>query len=338
MKALVIGSTGFIGSALCRALLAKGWQVRAFHRSTSLLKQLEGLPVEHFEGNISQPDTLEAAMQGIEAVFHAGGPFGRRDDPGQMYNQVVGGTKNILQAALEMKVGRVVLTSSAASLGVPDLPASAPRLSSVQPGLLDENHTWNYPPQYWYFGYAKYLAELEAQKTIAAGLDVVIVNPCFTLGAGDIYRKNTSLLVRIARQQIPGVVLGGINAVHLDDVVEGHLAALEHGKCGERYVLGGENLAYSELLRKFATVAGKPTPRLLLPAWGFNLFQGGMKLLRPFIDYPLAPDLLRMAGRYFYYNTQKAQASLGFSASHSLDDAIREAYNWFVQAGAIQEG
>jgi dihydroflavonol-4-reductase len=333
LKALVTGSTGFIGSALCRGLLEQGYSVRAFHRPTSLGRLLEGLDIEHMEGNLTQPATIQAAMQGMDVVFHAAAHFGRRDEPGQMYLVTVEGTRAVVQAALEAGVKRLVYTSSSAAVGIPE----EEPLPGIPPGLMDEYHAWNYRPEDWYYGYTKYLAELEVQKAVAGGLDAVIVNPTLVFGAGDIYRRSSSLVVQVANGRLPGMVEGGINVVHIRDVVAGHLAALKRGKRGERYILGGENLTFVGLIQAAADIAGTPPPKIVLPNWLVKKMSMPMRILQPFLNFPIGGNLLRLAGRYFYYDTRKAKLELGLESSQLGRSALQEAYDWFVSVGAISK-
>ena len=235
MHILVTGSTGFVGGALCQALVARGHQVRAFHRSSSPLTLLQGLAVEHAIGDLTQPDTIRQAMQGIEIVFHAAAQLNPNGNIGKTYNVTVEGTRSVLAAAQAAGVRRVVHTSSVAALGVPEKgPWQARKASTgIAPtfsGLMDENHTWNYPHTRWIYGYAKYLAELEVQNAVSAGLDAVIVNPSLVFGPGDIYRMTNSLIVAAAHKRIPPVSIpGGLNVVAIEDVVAGHLVRVDIG-------------------------------------------------------------------------------------------------------------
>jgi dihydroflavonol-4-reductase len=319
MNILVTGSTGFIGSRLCHSLVEAGHHVRAFHRPTSTLRLLEGLDVEHVLGDLTQPETLLAAIQDVEVVFHAAAWMGD-NEPGRLYAVTVEGTREVLAAVRGSNVRRMIHTSSVAALGVPEAGA---------PALLNENHTWNLRPDYYPYGYAKYLAELEVQKAVAQGLDVVIVNPSVVFGAGDIHRQSSSIINRVAGRKLGVAVEGGINAVHIADVVAGHLAALEHGKTGERYILGGENLTFLELLEKIAGVVGVPAPNLVLPAGLLRAAGGVAGLLQNFLDLPVSPELFRMAGYFFHYDTRKAQVELGLPPPRPVEGAIAEAYEWF---------
>lgn len=330
MKVLVTGSSGFIGGALCRALCAReGYEVVAFHRPSSTLRLLEDLPVQHAIGDLTQPATLQAAMSGVEVVFHAGALLGT-SQPGRSYAVTVQGTQSVLQAARVAGVRRVVHTSSVAALGVPEAGRSSGR------GLLTENHAWNYRPDYWPYGYAKYLAELEVQRAVSLGQDVVVVNPSLVFGAGDIYRQSNSPVVQVARQNLPFITEAGVNVVHLEDVVEGHLAALERGKCGERYILGGENLTVEQLVKLIAELAGVMPPSLMLPPGLVRSLSGVFGVFQSFLQLPVSIQELRLAGYYFYYETEKARLELGLPRPRPAREALSAALDWFTRVGAVK--
>lgn len=330
MKILVTGSTGFIGAAICKALIENGHTVRAFHRSSSTLKLLEGLPVEHVLGDLTQTSSLDAAVQGVEVVFHAAAMLGnRREHAGRMYAVTVEGTRALLTAARRAGVRRVVHTSSVAALGVPE------RYARGTPSLMNENHSWNYRADHWPYGYSKHLAEMEVQRAVAQGLDVVIVNPSVVIGPGDIYRQTTSLVVRVANHRLPGVVEGGLNVVALSDVVQGHLAALERGKSGERYILGGHNMTHAVLVQKIAQAAGVSAPVMIFPAGLLRAISQPVGWIESFLDLPVEASLLRLAGQYLYYDTRRAQTVLGLPSPRPIEEAIEEALAWFTTNGAI---
>jgi dihydroflavonol-4-reductase len=338
LNILVTGSTGFIGSHLCLALLAEGHQVRAFHRPTSSLANLEGLQVEHMIGDITEPESLVRAMQGVEVVFHTAAHLGAIHDPPQVYKVTVGGTRKVLQAAQEAGVRRVVHTSSVAALGVPEVAQTG----SGQAGeatnlalLIDERHTWNYPPHWWFYGHAKYLAEMQVQKAVARGLDVVIVNPAVVLGAGDINRVSGDVIIHAAQGHIPVAVPGGLNIVHIEDVVRGHLAALAYGRTGERYILGGENMTHLHFLKITAEVVGSHPPRLVLPSKLTRSLVWPAALAGRFLPLPISADSFHRAGYFFYYDTLKARLQLGMKDTLPARQAISDAFTWYRDHGFI---
>lgn len=323
MKILVTGSTGFLGSNLCRALVEAGHEVRAFHRTTSSLRGLEGVNVEHALGDLAQPKTLEIAMQGMEAVFHCAGLLDSAGDAGRMYAVTVDGTRAVLDAARNAGIRRLVYTSSVASLGVPE---KGPQ--GYEPALLDENHTWNLPPSRWVYAYAKVLAEIEVQKAVAAGMDAVIVNPSFVIGAGDVYRGSSRVLETAAAGRIPTSVPGGMNIVHIADVVEGHILALERGRTGERYILGGNNMTHTSFFTLCAELAGVAPPRGVLPQSLTEFMGRTARMISPWVQMPVNADMLTLGGMYFYYNMEKARQVLGMAEPRSARSAVEEAYAW----------
>lgn len=333
MKVLVTGSTGFIGAHLCRALVEQGHDVRAFHRASSTLRLIEDLPLEHAIGDLTQLETIREAIQGVDAIYHVAALLGGRAAPGRMYTITVEGTRAVLHAARDAGVKRLVYTSSVAALGVPEKPPSGEDTQV----LLDENHSWNYAPQAWPYGYSKHLAELEVQRAVAQGLDAVIVNPAYVLGGGDIYRRSRSLIVQVAQKRIPGLVKGGLNVVHIKDVVAGHLAAFERGRRGERYILGGENLSIAELIHQIAEIVGVSPPGLVIPTGLVRMLSLPLTVLRSYINAPVSGTLMRLAGRFFYYDSRKAQVTLGLQPPVPAREAIQDAYNWFKEAGDLPE-
>lgn len=330
MKALVTGATGFIGSHLCRALKARGWSVRAFHRPDSKLDGLQGLDVEHAAGDVTDIGSVERAMRGIEVVFHTAAKMGRSNKPQGMYTVTVEGTRNVLSAALRAGVRRVVHTSSVAALGVPlEIPTTR---AGIHPEILcmDENHTWNFPSEWWRYGHAKYLAELEVQKAVARGLDVVITNPTVVIGPGDLNRISGNILIQVARGRVPVAVPGGLNVIHIQDVIRGHLLALERGKTGERYILGGENLPHLRFLQIAAAVTGARPPIFTVPAGLARSVAAAIDLTgRIGSFFPVGSASLRRAGYFFYYDTGKAEGQLGLQASLSVHQAVEDACRWF---------
>jgi dihydroflavonol-4-reductase len=328
-RVLVTGSTGFIGGALCKELVQRGYKVRAFHRSSSNLDLLKDLPVEHAIGDLSSTESLVAAMQDIDIVFHTAALLGPTTNPAEHYRVTVAGTRAVMDAAIENNVQRVVHTSSIAALGIPSFPSETNEPENAP--ILNEYSTWNLRPNHWAYGYGKYLAELEIQKAVAKGLDVVITNPSYVVGPGDIYRKDNSPFIQIANGKIPFIPTGGVNIVHVKDVVNGHLAAMEHGKRGERYILGGENLTFKAFIQLIGKISQTRVPDLSISGKLIRPLVNLAKLFDNAIKLPVPIDTIRFAGYGFYVSNQKSIVELHLKYQHTSEDAIRDAFAWFRQ-------
>ncbi len=325
---LVTGSTGFLGSHLCRALLAAGHTVRALHRATSALEALDGLPVERVAGDILDPASTAAALEGVDVVFHAAAEMGPVRRVERMMASHILGTRNVAQAALQAGVERLVHVSSVAALGMPDRPGEdAP--------LLAEDHPWNVSPRVWPYGFAKHRAEMEVLDAVARGLDAVIVNPALVIGPGDIHRVRSSLMWQVARGRVPAAVRGGLNVVHVDDVIEGCLAALERGRCGERYLLAGQNLPIVDILAQAAQAAGRQPPRLILPTSLVRRLAPTLEAIARFLAIPFSAGLLRFAGYSFYYDRTKSRSELCLPEPRPFRQAAEAALAWYRARGLL---
>ncbi|UCC87445.1 MAG: SDR family oxidoreductase [Anaerolineales bacterium] len=320
MKVLVTGATGFVGSNVAAALAARGDHVRVLRRTTSRLDALEGVPVEYVVGDILGPDSLATAMQDCQVVFHvaATAQYWRMGKE-TVYRVNVEGTRNVLQAALDTGVQRVVHTSSVAALGYP-----------AHGTLIDESQV--FPPElnWWPYGHSKHLAELEVHKAVAQGLPAVIVNPTIIIGPRDLNFVSGSLIRASVKGQLRVVPPGGSNVVHVDDVIAGHLAAAERGRVGERYILGAENLSHWDAAQIIASATGGPRPRLVLPHWTLTPLAG---LIDAFNGLSRRPPLVtggqvRLGGEFFYVDTNKAVRELGLPQT-PFRQAVSDAYAWY---------
>jgi dihydroflavonol-4-reductase len=320
MKTLVTGATGFVGSNVAAALAARGDQVRVLRRNTSRLDALEEVPVEYVIGDILEPDSLTTAMQGCEMVFHVAATSQYwRSTQETIYRVNVEGTRNVMQAALTARVERVVHTSSVAALGYP------PRGT-----LADESQA--FPPElsWWAYGHSKYLAELEVQKAVTQGLPAVIVNPAIIIGPRDVNFISGSLIRASVKGQLRLVPPGGSNVVHVGDVVAGQLAAAEHGRVGERYILGGENLSHWETAMIMAEVTRGARPLVVLPYWSLKPVA---RLVDAFNALNRRPPLvtgyqIRLGGETFYVDNSKAVRELGLPQT-PFRQAAADAYAWY---------
>ncbi len=334
MKVLVTGATGFIGSHLCSALALAGHAVRALHRPASNLLLLQDTPVERVVGDVTDPPSLEVAMTGVEALFHCAGIVSGWRDARRMTASHVAGTRNVLRAALKCGVDRMVHTSSVAALGVPE---REPKSAGETIPLMHEAHRWNSEPKLWPYGYAKHRAELEVAEALRAGLEVVIVNPSAVFGAGDLNLIAGRLIWLMARGRIiPINPPGGLNAVHIGDVTAGHLAALEKGRSGERYILGGENLTHVRLIALTAEVAGRSPPTRTAPAWLLRRLAGLADPFTQLLNLPVQGHMLRLAGKFFYYDNRKARTELLLPEPRPYRVAAEEAFAWYQNHPELQ--
>lgn len=323
---LVTGATGFLGSHVCRALVARGDRVRALHRPTSNLKALEGLRLELVTGDLLQPESLDHAMRGVDTVFHVAAESAYWRNPAEVLQAAVAGTRYVLEAALQSDVRKVILTSTVAALGVP------------RGGeFLTEAHAFNLPPDAFPYGYAKYQAELTASRLAEGRLHLVIVNPSIVLGPGDINRISGSIILETARGLSFAYNDGGVNVVHIDDVTDGHLAAAERGSPGERYILGGDNVTHYQMLSETARIVGRRPPWLRIPTGALSPLASALDLAGQVIRTPMNGAQLRMSRHRLWVDSSKAQAALALPPPKPFTLAIQEAYDWYVQHGYLPQ-
>jgi dihydroflavonol-4-reductase len=326
VKILVTGASGFLGSHLARALLGQGHEVRALVRSTSPRVGLEGLALEYAVGDLFDPPSLNAATEGVDVVFHCAGQVARWRKADRMIASHIQGTRNVLSAVQGSRVQRLIYTSSVASLGLPD------RGRDPSGGFpkMGETHAWNTTRSVWPYGYAKHLAEQEVLRALEDGLAAVVLNPSAIFGGGDVHRYHVGLVGRMLAGRLPPVAPpGGLNAIHIDDVVAGHLAALEHGTPGSRYILGGENMTHLELLAKVARALGRPGPRLHIPGTPLRILGRAAQAFGRWLPLPTWLGLFAMAGLHFYYDGSLARDELGFEPQHTISEALNQAVAWF---------
>jgi len=323
MHALVTGANGFVGSAIVRKLLADGHDVRALVRENSDCQNIATLPIECVRGDIRNPAALKKAMAGCRTLFHVAADYRLWTlHPDAMYAANVQGSRNVMLAAAEAGMERIVYTSSVATLGLhPDGTIS------------DEQSTASLDDMIGHYKRSKYLAEHEVQTCMAdMDLPVVIVNPSTPVGPRDAKPTPTGqMILQAARGKMPAYVDTGLNVVHVDDVAAGHLLACESGKIGERYILGGENLMLNVIFEQLAALTGhkpptmKLAPDLLLPlayiAERFARITRKQNLM-------LTVDGVRMARKRMFFSSEKAKRELGY-APRPAQQALQDAVRWF---------
>jgi dihydroflavonol-4-reductase len=325
---LVTGATGFVGSAVARALLRAGHQVRVLARPNSDRRNLADLSVEITEGSMEDPPSLARAVAGCRLVYHVAADYRIWvPDPAPMFRANVVGTRDLLIAALEAGAERVVYTSSVATLGL------------VSGGSANEKTPSRAEDMIGPYKRSKFEAEEVARElAVARGLPVVIVNPSTPVGPGDIKPTPTGrLILEAARGQMPAFVDTGLNIVHVDDVAAGHLAAAEKGRIGERYILGGENLSLAEILAEVSQMVGRRAPRIRVPHSVLLPVALGAELTaritgrEPFVTR----DGVRMSRKKMYFTSDKASRELGY-APRPARQAIADAVAWFRTNGYLR--
>jgi len=325
---LITGATGLVGSAVARKLVAAGFRVRALVRSSSPRVHLNGLDLEFAVGDIRDPDSVRRAMAGARYVFHVAADYRLwARDPSEIFAANVDGTRIVMQEAVNAGVERIVYTSSVATLELPDNGTAA-----------DESVPLAIGAGIGAYKRSKIAAERLVETMVAeAKLPAVIVNPSTPIGPGDVKPTPTGrIIVETARGRVPGFLDTGLNLVHVDDVAEGHLAALQRGIIGERYILGGENVLLADMLAEIARIGGVSPPRLLLPRTGVlalaYMAEAAAWLTgrEPFTTR----DGIRMAAHRMFFTSAKAERNLGFRA-RPYREALEDAVRWFQKAGYL---
>src|SRR6266699_662630 len=326
MLAFVTGATGFLGSHVARVLADQGAHLRLLIRSTSNLKNLEGLKAETATGDLRDAASLQKAMSGCDTVFHVAADYRLwLRDPQEMYRSNVNGTRAILEAARQNGVRRVVYTSSVATMG----------FTSNGP-LADESSPVSLASMIGHYKRSKFMAEQVAIEAARSGIDVVVVNPTTPVGERDIKPTPTGrIVVDFLKKKFPAYVDTGLNLVDVRECARGHVAALEKGRSGERYILGGENLTLKQILDKLAAITGLPSPKIRVP-YVLALATGVVDEMvtgHVFGREPRATiDAVRMGRKKMFVSSGKAERELGWRVVE-VDDALHRAVEWFQANG-----
>lgn len=326
MRALITGASGFVGGAVLRRLHLEGVQVRVLARPQADDSNWAGLPnIEVVEGDLRDPASLQRAVTDCRWVFHVAADYRLWvPDPDAMYQANVAGTEALIRAAQGAGVERIVYTSSVAVLGF---------RADGQPS--DEETPSSLMDMIGHYKRSKFLAEERVRALCREeGAPVVIVNPSMPIGPGD--RKPTPtgrMIVEAAAGRMPAFIDTGLNVVHVDDVAMGHWLALQQGRVGERYILGGDNLSLQAILTRISGLTGRPSPRLRLPR---RLLFPVAWLAESWVRWrgrgvPLVTrDELRMAAHRMYFDSRKAEQELGYT-HRPAEEALRDAVAWFSQ-------
>src|SRR5215467_11965545 len=256
MLAFVTGATGFLGSHVARVLADQGANLRLLARPTSNLKNLQGLNADTTVGDLRDPASLEKAISGCDTVFHVAADYRLWvRNPNEMYRANVDGTRAILDAARKNGVRRVVYTSSVATIGFTGDGSTA-----------DEDSPVSLSDMIGHYKRSKFMAEQIAMDAGRSGMQVVTVNPTTPIGEQDVKPTPTGrIVVDFLQRKFPAYVETGLNLVDVRECARGHVAAMEKGRSGERYILGGENLTLKQILDKLGQITGLPSPKIRVP-------------------------------------------------------------------------
>lgn len=328
MKALVTGATGFLGSAVVRELLRNGEEVRVLVRPNTNRLNLQGLDVEETLGDITDVASVRRALRGCDRVYHVAALYTLADPPQAYYRINVEGTRNVLQAALEAGVHKAVYTSTIAAVG-----------SARGGSPADEDTVWDLGEFFLPYVTTKYQAEFEAWRACAKGLPVVVVNPTAPMGERDVKPTPTGkLIVDFLNGRMPFYPRMYLNVIDADDVAAGHRLAMEKGRPGERYILGGENVSVRQILAVLSRLTGVPAPRWPIP-YPAALVAGflGDLLLTKLLGRPSIVSLssVRFLKRPMHASNRKAVQELGLTLT-PLEDCLKKAVRWFHAHGYVK--
>jgi dihydroflavonol-4-reductase len=328
-KVLITGASGFVGSAVAHALARAGYSLRGLVRPSSSRCNFADLDIELITGDICDPRSVAKAMAGTRYLCHVAADYRLwARDPEDIVRTNREGTRNLMRAALTAGVERIVYTSSVATLALNGSGAPADESCRLKPGAA--------------IGAYK-RSKVDAEAIVSAmiaeeQLPAVIVHPSTPIGPRDVRPTPTGrIIIEAAMGRMPGYVDTGLNLVHVDDVAAGHLAALEHGRIGEHYILGGQDAGFAALLEKIAYLTGRRPPRLRLPRRALYplAMLAEAKARWTGCEPFLTRDGLRMSKYRMFFSSAKAQQDLGYSA-RPYEQGLADALAWFGQHGYLR--
>ena len=322
MKIFVTGGNGFIGSAVVRRLAGEGHAVRCLLRPTSKTSRLEGVAYERVEGDVRDASSVQRGLAGCEGAIHLASlsAWDQIDSP-LMDEVVEGGTRNLLAAAAAQGQVKVVFVSSILAVN-----------GSRAPKLFDERSEGTLPDSKLKDSRSKKAAEAMCRQAAAGGQHVVIVNPGEVYGPGDTELITAGNLIDFVKSSPVLVCSGGTLIAHVDDVALGIVRALERGKSGDRYILGGENLTVRQLAELTLELVGKRASVFTFPTLPLQLIASvAMKL---HLSLPFNPHVVPYATKYWFMDSRKAKEELGVTF-RSARESLAPTLQWLRESGRI---
>lgn len=327
MATLVTGATGFIGSHIAKKLVDRGEHVKILLRKSSQTSNIDDIDVERVYGDVMDMDSVNEALKGCDTLYHTAGVASfRKEDYQKMEEINVKGTSNILNAALEAGIKKVIHTSSIAAIG-------------VDPNRGIANEETKYDLDYLGVKYlnTKHRGEQIALDLSKKGLPLIVVNPSTVIGTGDIYLSSTAFILWFYKKKFPGYMDGTLNMVDVDDVAEGHILAAEKGRIGERYILGNENFTLQELFTLLEEVTGVPKPKMKIPY--FMALASGYVVERilgmSFPNYSTMDlDSVKLSKLRWHFDNSKAINELGYQPG-DIKESVKNTLSWFRENGHL---
>ena len=324
---LVTGASGFIGGRIVRALVQRGEDVRILARPDAKLSGLSGLKYQVYFGDIIDRAVLQAAVKGCKRIYHAAALYKLwLKNPELIYQINVTGTENIIRAGIDANVERIIYTSSVATIGMP------------KDGSGNEDTPVRLEDMVGDYKRSKFLAEASVEKLVDQGAPVVIVNPTYPVGKGDVKPTPSGrVILDFLKRRMPAYLDTGMNVVDVDDVAKGHLLAADHGQIGRRYILGNSNMTLKEILDMLSDISGLPGPRVRLPYYpvlGLSYIDAALAKMVPNREPRIPPDGVKMARKKMYVDPSRAVNELKLPQTPPRV-AFENAVDWFRSEGYV---